>query len=308
MKKYVVVALFAAIFTVPAWCQYTDAEEAEDSVVVVIDEDYVPELLESERVQIQNLLARASAKSIVYNDECGSVIYKNGANKYGYINIRTSKQMLFEGMDFIELVDITGCGLADGILVKNANKIAVYTTNGAVLIPEVEADGLVDVMRNPFKTTSTNYWGYAIVKSGDEFYATSTKGELHELDLDRVAFGVNIIMGYKGDDIYVYNPDESEKPERIFNTNDDVEYVEVEILETQGHGRYDYEGTKYNDITPGLVVKKGLNYLLYPGAKKLIVHKSGDVLVGKVGTKKVIFSPFYTPANVAKVAIIAAED
>lgn len=305
MKKYLFAAIFAAVFTVPAFSQLTEGAE-EDSVVIVVDENYVPEVIESERAEIQDLLAGASASTIVYDDNCGSVIYKTDYGKYGFINIRTSKKILFENQDFIELTDITGCGLAEGIITKKGNRIAAFSTKGDLLIPEIDADGVVQIMRNPFKTTSTNTWGYAIVKRGDDLYAVNTAGNMHMLEMDKCAFIVNIIIGYKGDDIYVYTPDGSETEERVFNINDKgVEYLEVEILETNGHGRYEYEGTKYNNITPGLVVKKGSIYTLYPGGDKLSVHKSGNVLIGKTGSKKVIFSPPYSIAMNAKAAIAA---
>lgn len=291
MKKYLFAALFAAVFSVPAFSQ-TDAEE--DSMMVVVDENYIPEISSNERAEIHELLVSASAQRIVYDDDCGSLIFKNEAGKYGYINIRTSKKLLFTEQDFIEIVDITGCGLADGVIVQKGGKIEVCSPKGDIIIPSVEADAIIEVMRNPFKTTQNYIWGYAIFKRGSEFFATNTAGTVKNLDVEKCEFGVNMIFASKGDDIYVYTPDTSEKPEFVFNLKDKgVEYTEVEVLETQGQGRYDYDGKKYNNITPGVVVKKGMSYTLYPGAQKLTVHKSGSMLIGKAGSKKVVFSPFF---------------
>ena len=306
MKKMLFAAILAAFFTAPAWCQTNDTAE-KDSVEVIIDEDYTPELFEPERASIKNMLEELGAQRIIYDDNFGSIIFKAKNGKYGYINIRTQQQLLFNDMDYIEIVDITGCGLAEGILVQKDGMLGVYTLVGNALIPMVPAESLVAAMRNPFKTSSTFTWGYAIVKNGDVFMAVSTKGEPVPLNLERCAFGINIIMGSIGDDIYVYTPDGSKHEEFVFNISEnDVEFVEVEILETEGLGRYDYEGTKYNNITPGLVVKRGHNYTLYPGGQKLSVQKkANNLLIGKADSKKVIFSAPLSKASDALTIISA---
>ena len=306
MKKFLFAAVFVAICTVPAWCQYTDMEDAEDSTVVMVSEDYIPELTNTERSELKSLLNENAATNIVYDDNSGCIIYKSANKKYNYLNVRTQQKILFKDMDNIELVDITGCDLEDGVAVTKDCEIGVYTLKGDLLIPMVPADSLITVVKNPFKTNSHSTWGYAIMKRDDELYAVDTKGIPYILEMDECAFGVNIILGYKGDNVYVYTPDGSTEQEFVFNASEkDTEFVEVEILETSGAGRYEYDDAKYANISPGLVVKKGLNYTLYPGGQKLSVHKNAGLMIGKAGTKKVIFTPKYDKATQIKPIITA---
>ena len=83
-------------------------------------------------------------------------------------------------------------------------------------------------------------------------------------------------------------------PEYMFDINDDVQYEEGEILTELGFGRFDYMGLKkYANITPAVLVKKGNEYFVYPGGKKVMLKKEKDVENIKLSSSlSAVFSGF----------------
>lgn len=264
-------------------------DDVEDFYSTIPAEMLVPTLNEIEQDEVNEILM-SNAKSVLYDDGCGHIIYRQADSRYGYVNIRMHKLPMLTDLDSILFIDFNEKEM--GILAKSGEELAVYTYEGVLLIPPVKADEVIKVVKNPYKCGNGRNFGYAIIKSEDRLYAVDTNGKRHLLDMDKVLMENNLIFGYKGDDIAIYTTDGSEKEEVIITALDkDVEFEEVEILSTAGHARYSYIDTKYNDITPGVVIKKKNQYWLYPGEEKLHVKKleKGELL--GLGVNKKVFFP-----------------
>jgi len=278
----------------------TDDTDVVDTNFTATTETLLPTLSKEEKEKIQNLLTAENA-SVIYDDDIGHIIYRQANNKYGFINIRMFSKPLLENQDSILTIHIGEN--EQGLLAKEGNKIAVYTYEGLLMIPQVTADRIVKISKNIYKSGQGRLHGYAIVMNGNKLYATDTEGRYYRLAMEKALMENNLIFGLKGSNIVVYTTDGSETEEVISDISDnDAEYEEVEILTSIGHVRYNYNDKKYSNISPGVVVKKKNHYWLYPGGERLHVKNlaASELLEGTINNKKVIFSKHFYPVNELK--------
>lgn len=228
----------------------------------------------------------------VDKDEEGAYILKQN-KRYICINPWLSNDWLIKEAEKLEFIDISGCGATYGILSENLGKSAVYTQKGNVLIPETNGQ-LIEVIVNPFKNSEHTPYAYAIFKKDGDYYAVLSNGSSFELKMDVCSFGMMTIFGIKGNKVYCFTPESMDTPEYMFDINDDVQYEEGEILTELGFGRFDYMGLKkYANITPAVLVKKGNEYFVYPGGKKVMLKKEKDVENIKLSSSlSAVFSGF----------------
>lgn len=255
-----------------------------------------PPLMEQEQHALRKLLM-PNCREIIYDDDRGRVIYKQANGRYGYISIRFFSMPVVTDKDEITLMSYPGMQNKPYLLVKDSASLSVYTYDGYMLIPPIKADSLISVSKNTFKSVRRANYGYALYEYEGKLYTVNTKGNCHLLEMERPVLRNNLIYGYKNDSIYVYDTDTSLFEEGICSQTDEkTVYAEVEVLDMSNHVRYEYEGIKYGNITPGIVIKKNRNYYLYPGNKKLKIKEINKTeLVGTSKKKKVIFSKHLFP-------------
>ena len=269
------------------------------------DADLSFQYLTPEGQDLLNKLIRKDKLTIVDEDQKGSYIFRQPNGKYAFYNIPLCPLALYSNKDNIKFININNDSTFLGLLIKSGKKLEICSTLNDAIIPPTLADTILTVLINPFKSKKGQSYGYAVLKYNNSYYAVATNGICHKLSMGKVYIKSNLIFGYKDGNILFYTPDGSTQEEVVFDaSNLDVKYTEVNILETIGKGRYSYAGVKYSNISPGLVVKKGHHYTLYPQGKKLHVKKiSNEEMIGTVDSQKVYFSPkdfhaFDTPKNI----------
>lgn len=243
------------------------------SEIVTIGEKKAYQMTETELARIK--VYTDQGYKIVEQDDEIVILKKN--KRYTCINPLFSNEVVIKEAERIEFIDISGCGAAYGVLAEDSGKTAVYDQRGKLLIPETKGK-LVDIVINPFKNNEHTTCAYAIFKNRQYYYAVLSNGSKFKLNFDACQFGVMSIFGIKGNSLYCFTPESMDTPAYMFDINDDVQYEEGEVLTEIGLGRYDYMGRKkYSNITPAVLVKKGHEYFVYPGAKKVSIKNESDL-------------------------------
>jgi len=256
---------------------------------VTIGEKKAEQLTEVELDRIK-FYTRKGYEIVEQDDE--AVILKKDKH-YTCINPLFSNELVIKEAERIEFVDISGCGATYGVLAENNGKTAVYTQRGNQLIPETEGK-LVDIIVNPFKNNEHTTCAYAIFKNDGDYYAVLSNGSEFKLNFDACQFGVMSIFGIRGNGLYCFTPESMDTPAYLCSIDDDIKYEEGEALTEIGLGRYDYMGIKkYSNISPAILVQKGNEYFVYPGAKKVSIKKESDLENIKLSSSlKATFSGF----------------
>jgi len=295
MKKLLLAACVVA-FAIGVYAQHT----------VVTDELPVETYFTDEEQSYLGSFVNNPEYVVIHNDRNGHLICKDSLGKFLYVNVRFKNHPIICGADEVSFVDISGYEAMYGVKVKKGDSISVYTDEYDLIIPSTKADTLISVICNEFKSKRGKPWGYALFKKDNIYYTACTSGIIKKFNVERAYMGKNIVLGCRGDSIFCISPEGLDAEEFVFDKYSfDTQYAEVAVLDTVQHARYSYYGRKYGDITPGLLVRKGQHYTLYPGAQKLHVKKMDKgAFIGTVGNNKVFFSNFFNEAIHAQMTII----
>lgn len=275
-----------------------DEKESDDflfsSAKVTLGGQEQAQMTDAERAHISKYTQ--SGYTIVEEDEEGAIILKKGKD-FICINPWLSSEVIIDKADYIEFVDISGCGMGYGVYVQKGEEMTVFSQKGGIIIPKTKGK-LIEAIINPFKHNENATCAYAIIKDDGEFYAVLSNGKRYELKMDACQIGVMSIFGIKGNSMYCFTPESMETPEYMCDIDDDILYEEGELLTTEGAVRFDYLGMKkYSNVTPAVLVRKGVDYYLYPGGKKVMVKKGSDIEVKLSQAQKAVFSGYFSPSR-----------